>query len=116
MRLGNLDEALRMIKTSKIDCPFDSAPPMFAWQQAHDCAISCVEAVPAINAVPVEAVAQMFLDFTGDKCPCNFNDNDEWLPLVCEYEAEGKCPDPDDMLGCWKQYIKHYGERKDGDG
>ena len=71
---------------------------------------------PTIDAVPVETVAKMFFDFAGDKCPCNYNDNDEWLPLVCEYEAEGKCPDPEDVLGCWKQYIKHYGERREGDG
>ena len=79
-------------------------------------AILRIKDAPTVDAVPVETVAQMFFDFTGDKCPCNFNNNDEWLPSVCEYEAEGKCPDPEDVLGCWKQYIKHYGERKDGEG
>jgi hypothetical protein len=73
--------------------------------------------VPAADVVAVETVAQMFFDFTGDKFPCNFNDTDEWLPFYCEYEAAGKCPDPDegDELACWKQYIKHY-ERRGEDG
>lgn len=75
-----------------------------------------VDMMPTIDAVPVETVARMFYDFTGDKCPCNFNDNDEWLPAVCEYEAEGECPDPEGVLSCWKQYIKHWQPRKDGEG
>lgn len=106
MRLGDLEALEHELVT---------ATRYMTKEQVLDIAYR-VNKAPTIDAVPVEAVAQMFLDFTGDKCPCNFNNNDEWLPLVCEYEAEGKCPDPDDMLGCWKQYIKHYGERKDGEG
>ena len=66
----------------------------------------------AVDAVPVDTVSKMFFDFTGDSCACDFNGNDEWLPEVCELQDE--CPYPKDHFGCWKQYIKHYGERKEG--
>ena len=71
--------------------------------------------MPTIDAVPVETVAQMFMDFTGDKCACNFNDTDGWLPFYCEHEANGKCPDPENVLDCWKQYIEHYEKRNEED-
>ena len=71
-----------------------------------------VNEVPAVDAVPVDTVSKMFFDFTGDSCACDFNGNDEWLPEVCELKDE--CPYPKDRFGCWKQYIKHYGERKEG--
>ena len=76
-----------------------------------------LEEQPTIDAVPVETVAQMFMEFAGHKCACNFNGTDEWLPFYCEHEKNGKCPDPDDVLDCWKQYIKHYEKRnEDGEG
>lgn len=116
VRLGDLDALKKEIVDLKLKLRSENQD----YYTGYICALSVVEGIIAyahtIDAVPVETVAQMFFDFTGDKCPCNFNNNDEWLPLVCEYEAEGKCPDPEDVLGCWKQYIKHYGERKDGDG
>ena len=66
---------------------------------------------PAVDAVAVDKVAQMLYEFTGDDCPCNYNDNDEWLPEVCELREE--CPYPADRLGCWKQFVKRYGERRE---
>lgn len=69
-----------------------------------------IEKAPAVDAVPVAVVAQMFHDFTGDWCACNYNGNDEWLPLVCE--NTNWCPDHEDELYCWKQFVKHYGERR----
>ena len=53
MRLGDLDEALRMIKDSKSDNPFFDGKTSPVWECAHDCAISCVAACPTIDAVPV---------------------------------------------------------------
>lgn len=73
--------------------------------------INHVKNAPAVDAVEVDVVAEMFFAFTGDLCPCNFNNNDEWLPEVCELINE--CPHPEDALGCWKQYIKHYRERRE---
>ena len=75
--------------------------------------LNFANSVPSVDAVEVDVVAQMFYDFTGDLCPCNFNGNDEWLPEVCELLNE--CPNPSgDKLGCWKQYIKHFQPRKEG--
>lgn len=53
MRLGDLDEVLRMIKDSRTDNPYVSNVTATTWRMAHDCAISCVEATPTIDAVPV---------------------------------------------------------------
>lgn len=55
--------------------------------------------------VEVDKVAEMFAEQFGDKCPCNFNDNDEWLPYVCEHANTCDCPCKEG----WKQFIKHYG-------
>ena len=40
------------------------------------------------------------------------NGNDEWLPMVCDF-GQTVCPN---VYGgaCWEQYLKHYGERKEG--
>ncbi len=54
MRLIDANEALRMMKDSKADDPFcDSKAMKFAWELAHDCAKSCVDACPTVEAVPV---------------------------------------------------------------
>ena len=54
MRTINADEALRMIRNSKQDCPYHrNSYEATAWREAHDCAISCVEAAPTI-AEPVK--------------------------------------------------------------
>ena len=73
--------------------------------------LDSIDEQPTIDAVPVDTVAQMLCDAFGDECPCNYNSVDEWLPEVCELQDE--CPNPKDRLGCWKQYIKHFGERKE---
>ena len=70
-----------------------------------------IEDAPTVDAVEVDVVAQMLFDAFGDSCPCNYNGNDEWLPFVCD--DGNACVKHDDPLYCWKQYIKHYGERKD---
>lgn len=53
MRLIDADEALRMIRNSKADNPCRSGCESFIWRTAHDCAISCVEAAPTIEAKSV---------------------------------------------------------------
>jgi hypothetical protein len=59
--------------------------------------------------VEVEKVAEMFNEQFWDNCPCNFNNNDEWLPEVCEYANTCDCP----CIKGWEQFVKHYGERKE---
>lgn len=75
---------------------------------AEDVIHSAVCNVPAVDAVEVDKVAQMFYEFMGDDCPCDYNDNDEWLWNFC---------DGDNCLGegleCWKLFVKHYGERRE---
>ena len=58
-------------------------------------------------------VACLLADMFGDECACNFNGNDEWLPLVCDF-AERECPD---VVGvaCWEQFLKHRERRKDNE-
>ena len=58
-------------------------------------------------------VARLLADMYGDECACNFNGNDEWLPLVCDF-AERECPD---VVGvtCWEQFLKHRERKKDNE-
>ena len=49
-------------------------------------------------------VAVILADAFGDDCACNFNDNDEWLPLKCE--LLDACPNPCGVA-CWEQYLKY---------
>lgn len=79
---------------------------------------TCLETVkglireaPAADVVEVDMVAEMLYQLYSDDCPCNFSGVDEWLPEVCDLLEE--CPNPQGEFACWKQYIKHYGERKD---
>jgi hypothetical protein len=72
-----------------------------------------VERLPAADVVAVDRVALMLKESFGDPCACNFNNNDEWLPFVCEFQDE--CPYPPGVLDCWKQFVKHFGERRGED-
>ena len=75
-----------------------------------DTTMQCVEramkAAPAADVVEVEKVAEMLRAMFDDDSACNYNGNDEWLPLVCEFSDE--CPMPKERLGCWKQFVKHF--------
>ena len=51
-RYIDADEALRMMRNSKQDCPLKDDKKDI-WYVAHDCAISCVEAVPTAEVVEV---------------------------------------------------------------
>lgn len=52
MRLGDLDEALRMIVDSREDNPY-TGDEASAWRVAHNCAIICVKDCTTIDAAPV---------------------------------------------------------------
>lgn len=80
---------------------------------AYATAARMVKKEPAVDVVEVEAVAQMLEDSFGDACACNYNGNDEWLPMVCD--SGETCDDCDKPLYCWTQFIKHYGERRADD-
>ena len=69
---------------------------------------------PTVDAVEVDTVAEMLAYVHGDECACNFGCHDEWLSMVCDY-AETECPHPTEPNGCWKQFVKHWGERKDNE-
>ena len=69
----------------------------------------CLHFLDKADVVEVDKVAEMFAEQFGDKCPCNFNDNDEWLTLYCDYTNTCDCPCKDG----WKQFIKHYDKRKE---
>ena len=103
MRLGDLDEALRMIKDSRKDNPYVGNVTATAWRMAHDSAISCVEATPTIDAVPVKrGTWKLNKDGSGTCDQCHFTQKAVW-----------------DFDG-WQNFCGVCGadmrERKDGDG
>lgn len=51
--LIDANEALRMIKNSKTDNPFNFTAYKNIWNMAHDCAISCVEACTITGGVHI---------------------------------------------------------------
>lgn len=81
-------------------------------------AIKVVEGVAdkckAADVVDVNKVAEMLRAMFDDDCACNYNGNDEWLPLVCDY-AFTECPDVPEENGCWKQFVKHFLAKMDGE-
>lgn len=74
---------------------------------------SDIDNAPTIDAVPVDAVAQMLFDLFGDGCPCNYNDIAEWLGG--SNGCTENCDKNEDPLLCWKLFIRHYGERRSDD-
>lgn len=54
----------------------------------------------------IEEVAQLLCELYGDTCACNYNGIDEYLPERCVYATDASCPNPEDPLGCWKQYVQ----------
>lgn len=60
------------------------------------------------NAIAAQILYDMFDDF----CACNYYNNDEWLPLVCDYREE--CPlqeTEENKYRCWLQMMKHYDDK-----
>ena len=56
-------------------------------------------------------VACIITELFGDDCACNFNENDEWLPYVCDF-ADTCCHYPVGVA-CWEQYLKHIDKKGD---
>lgn len=52
MELVDRNEVLRQMQNSRTDCPYDGQQAG-AWKVAHDCCISIVESIDAIEAEPV---------------------------------------------------------------
>ncbi len=65
---------------------------------------------PAVDAIPIDTVAEMLAELFGEECCCNYNGIDEWLPMLCEHSDT--CPDTMGKNGCWKQFIKHWRVKK----
>lgn len=63
---------------------------------------------PAVDAIPIDTVAEMMADLFHDGCPCNYNDIDEMIAVDCEKDY---CPDYGDH-SCWEKYIKAWMERR----
>ena len=64
------------------------------------------------NKYSAHEVAVILANAFGDDCACNFNDNDEWLPMVCDFR-DTVCPNPGGVA-CWEQYLKHNPELLNG--
>ena len=57
------------------------------------------------NKYSAHEVAVILANAFGDDCACNFNDNDDSLPMVCDFR-DTVCPNPC-RVACWEQYLKH---------
>ena len=62
------------------------------------------------NLWNVHQIACMLADIFKDRCACNYNGNDEWLPKVCDL-ADTSCPDTFGVA-CWEQFVANYDKRK----
>lgn len=65
------------------------------------------------NNYTIEEVANILYELFDDFCACNYCNNDEWLPYVCDYRDE--CPleeTKENKYTCWLQMIKHYDDKK----
>ncbi len=81
--------------------------------------INADKAVEQINewldqtrAIPLNTSYHFELLGCVEDCACNFNDNDEWLPMVCDFR-DTVCPNPGGVA-CWEQYLKHNPELLNG--
>lgn len=70
-----------------------------------------IDNAPAVDAIPIDIVAEILADLFGDEIPCNYNDIDEILSIGCE---KAHCPDDGDH-SCWKKYVRAWIERKGKD-
>lgn len=72
------------------------------------------KSIEPADVVEVDKVAEMLRIMFDDDCACNYNGNDEWLPMHCKHVEE--CPMPKERLGCWKEFVKHFLAKMDGKG
>lgn len=54
------------------------------------------------NYITINHASKLMENLFGDKCACNYNDIDEWLPLKCP--DTDKCPESDK---CWEYFIRY---------
>lgn len=101
-------DALISILDAKADMANTNAKPLF------QCVARMVSKLPAADVVELDTVAEMLRVMFDDECACNYNGNDEWLPQVCEYGCT-ECPDAPEKNGCWKQFVKCFLEKMDGE-
>ena len=66
-RYIDADEALRMMRNSKQDCPFVDGKKS-VWDVAHDCAISCVDAAPTADVAEVKHGKWVYVRWCEFKC------------------------------------------------
>lgn len=104
-----LVENLRLIATCWSISPFVS-------KEKHNGAVNMLREVerevkeaptltPPNEPLTLELVAEILAEQFGDECACNFNGNDEWLPMMCHYGDV--CPDPPEHLGCWMELLRN---------
>ena len=75
-RLIDANEALRMMRNSKSDNPCINPTRKGVWNVAHDCAISCVDACPTVDAVEV---------VHGEWIPCDHS-NEIYICSNCRFQ------------------------------
>ena len=56
------------------------------------------------NTLTEHEVAVLLAKLFNDKCACNYNNLDEWLPYYCE--KLDICPNPGGVE-CWEQLVKN---------
>lgn len=65
---------------------------------------------PAVDAIPIDTVAEMLAGMYGDCCPCNYLDIDEGISVDCKRK---NCPGFFETdYSCWKKYIKYWMVKK----
>ena len=77
------------------------------WEDAHPNEVVPYKSTltPPNESLTLELVAEILAEQFGDECACNFNGNDEWLPMMCHYGDV--CPDPPEHLGCWMELLRN---------
>ena len=76
-RLVYGNEALRMMRNSQHDTPCADRAGKGIWDAAHECAISCVNACPTVDAVEVDALKAWLYEIA-------MNNTDNFLCEACE--------------------------------
>lgn len=73
-------------------------------------ALHRVETAPAVDAIPIDTVAEMLAGMYGDCCPCNYLDIDEGISVDCKRK---NCPGFFEAdYSCWKKYVEYWMKRK----
>lgn len=73
------------------------------------------DVVPSAGRFTRHDMAVLLAEIFDDRCACNYNDIDEWLPQYCEF-VNTCCPEPVGVA-CWEQFLTWLDKRpkKEGD-